>query len=414
MVYDIRRAIAQRVYYGWVIVLACLLASTAIYGTSYGFSVFYDVFIREFEVSRTRLAFVFGLQTALIYTVAVGAGKFAEQYGQRRLAGVSTVLMTVGLVWTAVATSILELTVAFGVLTALGMAGFFVVGFATVPLWFYRRRGAAAGIAAAGLGVGLVIVPPGANQLISAFGWRTAMFAVAVTAGTFALLVTLLFADHPSDVGADISTEFPDGLQTTDGGTYGSSTPRELYTSPAFLLVFVGWALVFAPQYVVMSHIILYATDAGIGRSAGVLAIAVIGTTITISRTGIGYLSDSLGRTRAFVFCGALMGGSVLGLAFTTTSPVFLFVVVLFAVGYGGSGGLVSPIVADLFGNDNHNVTFSILAVSLALAGLAAPPLAGFGFELTGSYELPFVAFALAGVIGACSVALAARLVPIE
>jgi len=86
MISDPRRILAERVYYGWIIVVAALLGTTAVYGTSYAFGVFYDVFIEEFAVSRSVLATVFGLQTALIYVVGVGAGRAVDRYGQRVVA----------------------------------------------------------------------------------------------------------------------------------------------------------------------------------------------------------------------------------------------------------------------------------------------------------------------------------------
>ncbi|MEF8869218.1 MAG: MFS transporter, partial [Haloarculaceae archaeon] len=176
---DLRRRLAGRVYYGWVVVGACLLAAMATFGTSYTFGVFFDAFIAEFGVGRGPLAFVFGLQTALIYVGSVGAGRAIDRYGGRRVAAVAGLLLSAGLGWAALARSYLELLAAFGVLAGLGMAGLYVVGYATVPQWFERRRGTASGIAAAGSGAGLVTLPGVADSLIASVGWRQALLVVA-------------------------------------------------------------------------------------------------------------------------------------------------------------------------------------------------------------------------------------------
>lgn len=412
MTIQLRRALAGRVYYGWVIVLCCLLASIAVFGTSYTFAVFFDAFIEEFDVSRTLLAAAFGLQTALIYVMGLAASRLVTLYGQRRVAFLSGVLLTAGLVVTAFAQSYVGLLAGFGVVTALGMAGLYVVGYATVPLWFERRRGMAAGIASAGLGIGLVVVPPGADALIAAEGWRTAMLAIAAVVGGLSGLVALLFANQPTDVGADRSVEFSD-----DHGTDGVATDsrvddslRTILASVRFWLVFVGWTLVFVPLYVVMSHIVLYAADAGLGRSVGVLAITVIGVSTTAARLSIGPLSDSIGRTRTFVVCGTLMGLSIGSLVVVQSPVVFFAVMVVFGVGYGGCGGLIGPQVADLFGDAHLHTLFAALSVSFAISGLVAPPLAGYVFELLGGYEIALLAAAAAGVVGSACVALAKRL----
>lgn len=96
-------------------------------------------------------------------------------------------------------------------------------------------------------------------------------------------------------------------------------------------------------------------------------------------------------------------------MAGTSTAPTFLAVVVVFGVGYGGCGGLIGALTADLFGNRSLNTLFALLSVAFAVAGLAAPPLAGLWFEIAGSYDLAFVAAGALGVVGAGCVAVATR-----
>lgn len=413
MVPEFRPALADRVYYGWVIVFACMLASIAVFGTTYAFGVFYDALLDEFAVSRTVLAVVFGLQTALIYVTGVAAGQCINRYGQRRTVAVSGGLLVLGLVWTALARSYLELLVGFGIVAAVGMGGLYVVGYASVPLWFERRRGAATGIASAGLGVGLVVVPPSANALITAVGWRGAMVAIAAAVCILSVVISLLFADEPADVGADSRVEFDSDeapVTATDVVGAGPGRIRAVVTSSRFLLVFAGWTLVFSPLYVLLSHVVLYADNAGFGRSVGVLSITVIGGATTVARLGVGTLSDWAGRTRTFVVCGAVMGLAAIGLAVAPASAALLAAVAVFGVGYGGCGGLLGALVADLFGDTDLNTLFALMSLSLGVAGIAAPPLAGFVFESVGGYAVAFVGFGSAGVLGAGCIALATRL----
>ena len=410
MVPALRRRLAGRVYYGWVVVGACLLAATAVYGTSYTFSVFYDSLVEQFGVGRGPLAFVFGLQTALIYVGGVVAGRATDRYGGRRVAAVSSVLLVVGLGWAALARSYLELLVTFGVLGGLGMAGLYVVGYATVPRWFERRRGTASALAAAGTGIGLVTLPGVADRLITTVGWRGALLAVAGGAGLLALAVVLLFADHHADVGADPDVEFEDGVGAAAPSPGVTDETRRTLRSVPFLLVFVGWTFAYAPIYVLMSHVVLYATDAGFGRSTGVFAITVIGVTIVLARLGIGALSDRIGRVTTFVASATLIGAAVLALPLAPTVGTFLAGVVAFAVGYSGAGGLLSPVLADLFGNEGLNTVFGAASLAFAVIGLLAPPLAGFWFEAVGSYAPAFHAFGALGIAGAGCVLLAAWL----
>lgn len=410
--FDLRLTFAAHVYYGWIIVFACMLASIAVFGTTYAFGVFFDAFIREFAVSRTILAVVFGLQTALIYCTGVAAGQYIDQHGRRQTAAVSGGLLTVGLVWTALARSYIELLFGFGIVAAVGMGGLYVVGYASVPLWFEQRRGTATGIASAGLGVGLIVVPPSVNVLITTVGWRGAMIALAVTVGILSAVVSFLFADDPADVGAEIRVDLNDDEPSESSANVvksGSDRVRAVITSSRFLLVFIGWMLVFSPLYVVLSHVVLYTDAVGFGRSVGVLAITVIGLATTGARLGLGVLSDRMGRLRTFVLCGTLMGLATVGLAVAPAAIVFLAIVIVFGIGYGGCGGLLGALVADLFGNARLNTLFTLMSLSLGVAGIVAPPVAGIIFERMGGYALAFIGFGSGGVIGAGCIALAAR-----
>jgi OFA family oxalate/formate antiporter-like MFS transporter len=404
---DPRLVLAERVYYGWVVVFACLLASIAVFGTSYAFGVFYDAFIATFAVSRTVLAVVFGIQTALLYVTGVVAGRAIERYGQRRTAAVSGLFLTTGVVWTAFARSYLELVVAFGVVAAIGMGGLYVIGYASVPLWFDRRRGAATGIASAGLGIGLVVVPPSADALITTVGWRGAMLAIAATVFVLSALVALLFADEPAAVGIEGRVPSTESAAIPEGSV---ERVRSVVVSRRFLLVFVGWVLVFAPLYVLLGHAVLYADDAGFGRSVGVLAITAIGIATTVARLGVAGLSDWVGRARTFTVCGAVMALSSIGIALAPTPVTFLACVLAFGVGYGGCGGLLGALVADLFGNTDLNTLFAAMSLSLGVAGIAAPPLAGLVFESLGGYPVAFLGFGGGGLLGAGCIALAVRL----
>jgi MFS family permease len=421
MAFDLRRWLARRVYYGWVVVGACLLASMATFGTSYTFSVFFDALLGEFAVGRGPLGFVFGLQTALLFAGGLGAGRAVDRYGGRRVAAVAGAMLVTGLTWAALARSYLELLAAFGMLAGLGMGGLYVVGFATVPQWFERRRGTASGIAAAGTGVGLVTLPGAADRLISSVGWRTALLAVAGAAGLLALLVVLLFADRHADVGADPTVEFADGADPTvefADGADGVAAPSpelsaatsETIRSGPFLLVFLGWTFIYAPIYVLLSHVVLYAADAGFGRSTGVFAITVLGVTIVLARLGVGALSDRIGRVVTFVASGSLAGLALLALPLAPTATAFLGGVVAFAVGYSGTGSLLSSMLADLFGNEGLNTMFGASSLAFGVAGLAAPPLAGYWFEAAGGYGPAFGSFGVIGLVGAGCILLAARL----
>ncbi len=437
------------VYYGWVVVGSCFVAALAVFGTSYTFGVFFDRMLASFGGTRANLSLVFGVQTLVLYVGAAAVGGAVKRHGVRRSLAAGAVLLGVGLVGTSRSDTFLELVASYGVVSALGLSLVYVVGYATVPRWFGRRRGFANGVATSGLGVGLVVVAPAASALIAAFGWRTAYLVLAAGLVAALLAAAAVLADDPADVGADTSGEFPGGrgaagpdvsdeAAAPDGDGHGDEDrsevagegrnegeggveaaaragrardPASVMRSLPFLLVLLGWTCVFASLYVVMGHLVLYVTDAGMARRVGVLAISAVGASTSVARLGVGYLSDRLGRVRIFATCGALMGALLLCLPAATTPALVWGFAALFGVGYGGTGALLSPLAADLFGEHNLERLYGVLSLAFAASGLVAPYLAGLGYEAFGGYDLVFAATGAAGLVGAAGIVVAGRMV---
>lgn len=409
--------LAARTYYGWVVVASCFLAACAMFGMTYSFSVFFESLSGSFPVSDARISLVFGIQTAVIYVGAAALGGLLDRVGPRRVLLLGTMLLSGGLVGASLSTTYPQLLASYGVITGLGMSCAYLIAYATVPRWFKRRRGFANGIASAGLGAGLLVVAPAASVLVARFGWRGAYRTLAVALGGVLLVAVALLADEPEDVGADPTVEFPAGRDTIasnggDGspGWFGRfRVVRATTLSAPFLLLVVGWIGAYATLYVLMNHVVPYATAAGI-RSAGVAAISVVGVTTGLARLAIGFASDRMGRVRVFVVCSTGMAVSLLALPFANTAPALLGVAVLFGIGYGGNGALLSPMVADLFGTESLGTLYGLASIAFAVSGLLAPPLASLGYEQFGVYGPVFLATGGVGLLGAVAIAVAGHL----
>ena len=406
-----RRRVAARVYYGWVIAVACFLGSLVVFGMSYSYGVFADHLAESFTASRARVSAVYGVHTFVLFFGSPFIGVLVDRYGPRRTLFAGGTLLGMGLVGASRADSLLSFGVAYGLAVALGLSAVYVVAYATVPRWFQRRRGTATGIATSGLGAGLLAVPPAATALIGAVGWRTSFLVLAVVLVGILMVVAILFVDGPDAVDADPNVEFTGGWPEREPLPLRERAARvwSVVRSRSFLLVFVGWTCVYAALYVVLAHLVFYVTDVGMARWVGVWAIGAIGVGTSIARLSVGKLSDRVGRVRTFVACSAVMGLALVALSLATT-PVLVFVVVVgFSVGYGGNGALLSPLIADLFGETDLATLFGAMSIAFAVAGLVAPPLAGAAHDALGTYVPVFRAVGALGLIGAGLIRVAGR-----
>ena len=397
------------VYYGWFVVAACFLASGVVFGTTYSFGVFLDPLESTFGASTARTSLVFGVQLFVLYAAAPLVGGLVEWLGPRRGLVLAAALLGGGMVAGSRADSLLALVLAYSVVTGAGMSIAFVVGYATAPQWFHRRRGLATGIASAGLGVGIVVVAPTASALVARVGWRGAFLLLGVGLGLALLLAALPMTDDPVDVDAPIDDEFPDGRRTSDGGWRDQiGVVRDAARDPAFLTFFGGYVMLYATLYVLLNHLVNFAATQGI-RPTGVLALGVLGGTTAIARLAVGGVADRLGRSAVFVACGTVMSLALLALPLAGAPAALLAIAVFFGVGYGGTGALLSAVPADLFGGRNINTLFGLVSLSFAIPGLLGPAAAGVGFDRLGTYSPVFIATGVVGLLGVALIAVAAR-----
>lgn len=397
-------------YYGWVVVAACFLASGVVFGMTYSFGVFLEPLRSTFGASTARTSLVFGIQLFVLYAAAPPMGGLVEWLGPRRGLGIAAALVGAGMIAGARAGSLLELVLTYSVVTGAGMSLAFVVGYATPPQWFERRRGLATGIASAGLGVGMLVIAPTAAALVTHVGWRGAFPLLGSGLALTLLLGAMLMADDPADVDTTTDHEFPDGRPPPAGRWRDQlAVVREVAKSRAFLLLFVGYVLMYGTLYVLLNHLVNFAAEQGL-RATGVLALSVIGGTTAVTRLVIGGVGDRLGRLAVFVVCGAAMGLTLISLPLARAPLALLSIAVCFGVGYGGTGALLSSVPADLFSGRSLNALFGLVALSFAVPGLLGPSAAGFWFDQLGTYTPVFVATGLVGLVGVALVAAAARL----
>lgn len=397
-------------YYGWVVVVACFFATGVVFGMTYSFGVFLDPLASTFHASTARTSLVFGVQLFVLYTAAAPMGSLVEWLGPRRGLVLAAALLGGGMVAGSQADSLLVLGLTYSIVTGVGMSLAFVVGYATPPQWFQRRRGMATALASAGLGVGMVVVSPTASLLVTRIGWRGAFPLLGVGLALTLLLAALLIADDPAHVDADIDAEFPDGSLKSDDGWRGQlRIAREAARNRAFLLLFGGYVLMYATLYVLLNHVVNYAAEQGV-RETGVLALSVVGATTAVTRLAVGGVADRLGRLSVFVVCGAAMALALFVLPLASAPLLLLSIAVFFGVGYGGTGALLSAVPADLFGDRNLNTLFGLLSLSFGVPGLLGPFAASWGFDRFGTYEPVFVTTGVVGLAGVGLIAGAARL----
>jgi MFS family permease len=252
------------------------------------------------------------------------------------------------------------------------------------------------GIVSGGISFGTLVLPPITAQLISAYNWRTTYIVIGA-----AILVLVMIAAQflkPGPPGTESQIETPDKARSSfTQESRGFSLGEAVHTRQFWMVA--GIYLCFGTtQLTIMVHIVPQATGMGNSPINAAAILSIVGGVSLASRILIGIITDRIGVKTSAVLCLSIITVSFFWLQWVDSLWKLYFFAVIFGFGYGGMSCLQSLIAAELFGLLSLGVLTAIFSFSFNIGGAAGPVLAGYVFDVSGSYRWAFLACTL--VIG--------------
>lgn len=156
------------------------------------FGVFQTFYTTMLDRSQSDISWIGSVQIFLLFFIGIITGRISDAGYFKQLVTVGFILQMIGIFTTSAATQYWQIFMAQGICLGLGNGCIFCPSLAVVSTYFSKRRALAIGIMSAGTGMGGLVFPSIARQLLPSigFGWtvRTIGFVQLVTLGA-ALLV---------------------------------------------------------------------------------------------------------------------------------------------------------------------------------------------------------------------------------
>ena len=295
--------------------------------------------------------------------------------------------------------AIWQLYLYYGVLMGAGLSGAVAPMMATVARWFVKRRGMMTGITVSGLGMGTLITPPVANWLISSYGWRMSYLIVGITILLAVTLVAQLVKRDPSQIG-----QLPYG--SSEVKVNASSLTSEGFSFQQAIKTRQLWLLCIAPLFfgfslqIMAVHIVPYATDQGISAASAAILLSLIGGVGTLGRVILGASGDRIGNKLAYIVSFGLVSVALFWLLVSRELWMLYLFAIAFGFGYGGIASLISPVTAEHFGLNSIGVILGIILFICAVGETVGPVVAGYIFDVSGSYMMAFLICAVLSSLG--------------
>ena len=395
---------AQRfgIFYGWWVALTAALGLFLNTATIvvFPFGIFAKAIGAEFHSGRASISFAFALHNLSAAGCVPLAGRLVDRYGPRKVLLPYTVILGLVLVSSEVLSrSIWEL---YAFYLALGMVsgGAGAMSYAKViSEWYDRRRGLALSVTMLGMGLGAIVMPYVAQQLVARFGWRLAysLFGFAILLIPLPVVAVFL-KERPEDLGLLLDGA-ADARDLAPAATVeeGLTAQAALRTS-SFWIMTGALFLVTASVHACFIHLPAIFIDRGSSAQTAALASSLLGIGLFMGRVGCGYLLDQFFAPRV---AATLFASVALGVALLATGHALwtgFLAALLAGLGIGAEVDIIAYLTSRYFGLLSFGQIFGWIWAAFGVAGGLGAYLMGLGFDKTGSYAVPLAGFFCASV----------------
>jgi MFS family permease len=376
--------------YRWVIVGAGALMTCVALGAMFSLAIFLEPISVDTNWSRAGISSAMTLNFLVMGVGGFMWGAATDRYGPRIVVLIGAVLLGLALVLASQVHTLLIFQMTYGVLVGLAASAFFAPMMVTTTAWFDKHRSLAVSLVSAGMGVAPMTISPFARWLITAYDWRTAMFAIGVMSWVLLIPAALLVRRAPQNLANDEA-----GSELASEG--GGMTVGQALRSMQFLVLGMTFFACCMAHSGPIFHMVSYAMACGVAPMAAVSIYSV---------EGLAGLGDRLG-VKPVLVAGLLIQAAVIA-AYLMVSKLgeFYALAVIFGGTYGGVMPLYAVLARDYFGPRILGTVFGA-ATMLSSLGMAFGPLAGgWVYDAYASYSWLFIGSAIVG-LGAVAIALA-------
>lgn len=368
----------------WLLLGAAFLTFSVGAAFIHAYAVFLVAFIAAFGWSRAEASVAYAVGQLAHGATSPLVGVLVDRLGPRRLVMMGGVLLAGGLIASSFATQLWHMVVLYGIVMTLGANCFGLVVF--VPLLskhFVRNRGMAVSIVQSANGFARAYSAPMATVMVQGLGWRGAYLWQGIAMAALILPLAALF--RGTGAAGPRASEV---AEPAEGWTLRQAMRTRHFWLLSLVYIFTGLG-----SFLVALHQIAFAVDMGFDP---LYAATVMGTGAFLSLPGViltGTMSDYIGREISAIIS---YGTSIIGVACALfiTGPgdhVLLWLhACFFGLTWGARGPSITAKTADLFPGPNLGTILGVISIGTGLGAAGGSWLAGFVFDVTGSYRVAF------------------------
>ncbi len=361
-------------------------------GMHSSFGVFNVALLDTFGWSRGATAGIFSIVLTVDALLSPLVGHLLDRYGTKRIAIAGCLALVIGLFLSSRVSALWQLYICFGVILAVGFTFTGMVPHIfLISEWFSTKRASAIGFVYAGSGVGIMLLAPLSEWLISTYGWASAfeIFAALVLIGVLPM-IGLYYEQGPHGHEAHGGRLLRHSEKTPPGNQW---TAKLALQSLQFWLLFISRIAAACGTTVIVTHQVAHVVDVGFSKFLAASVFGLAGITSSFGRVIFGFIADRLSKQAAYTVNIAMtvIGVGALMILRDPSQAWRLYVyVIFFGIGFGSRAVIFSALTADIFSGKGFGSILGYSTVAVGVGGALGSYLGGAFHDWTGSYLVSF------------------------
>jgi MFS family permease len=263
-------------------------------GLHSSFGVFYVALLDTFGWSRGATAGVFSMVLTVDAILSPVVGYLLDRFGTKKIVCSGCFILALGLLLSSTIDSLWQLYIFFGLISAVGITFTGMVPHVfLVSEWFIANRASAIGFVYAGTGVGILLLAPLSELVLSSWGWPRAFQMFSGIVLILLLPLVWVFYQHGP---------FGEKLRSKKE----SKPDDHRWTAKLALRSWQVWLLFFARicaasgTTVIVTHQVAHVVDVGYSKLLAAMIFGLAGITSSFGRVVFGFIADLLTKQAAY------------------------------------------------------------------------------------------------------------------
>ena len=381
----------------WFIALAAIGLHISI-GSVYAWSVLTRPIMADMGFTLSQTTWTFSLAILMLGLSAGFLGSFAEKIGPKKSGLLAMLFWVTGLLGTAYALSIHNLTLLYlfyGIIGGIGLGIGYITPVSTLVKYFPNRPEFATGLAIMGFGFASLIAGPLMQYFVAQVGLVDTFIILGVIylviMGASSLYLKAPQPKHPTRPTKDKSTMYvhTHGMLANDAmKTWQFGALWWVF----FINITCGIGLLSLASPMAQETI-------GMTPTAAASLVGIIGIFNGGGRIAWSTISDYLGRAQTYILFFIIEIVAFYLLAQTNSALTFQILILLIITCYGGGFSCMPAYLADLYGIRQLSTIHGRILTAWGLAGIAGPMLVSYFHETGYGYTTALKCFAVLFVI---------------